>query len=131
VIDAVCSDHQPHEMDAKLAPFSESASGISGLETLFSLMLKLVDETTLSLSDAIARVTTNPAQILGIDVGKLLPGAPADICIVDTQVRRKLGITELISRGKNSPFTDTVLQGSVKTTIVAGNLVSSSTCSRG
>jgi len=131
VIDAVCSDHQPHGMDAKLAPFSESASGISGLETLLSLILKLVDETTISLSDAIARVTANPAQILSIDVGKLLPGAPADICIVDTQVRRKLGITKFISRGKNSPFTDTVLQGSVKTTIVAGNLVSSSTCSRG
>ncbi len=129
VIDAVCSDHQPHGMDAKLAPFSESAAGISGLETLLSLVLKLVDETALSLSDAIARVTTNPAQILGIEVGKLLPGAPADICIVDTQVRRKLEITGFTSRGTNSPFTDTVLQGSVKTTIVAGNLVSSSACS--
>ena len=64
-------------------------AGISGLETLLSLVLKLVDETALSLPEAVARVTTHPAQILGIEVGRLLPGAPADICVFDTGANRQ------------------------------------------
>ena len=124
VIDAVCSDHQPHGMDAKLAPFSESAAGISGLETLLSLVLKLVDETTLSLPEAVARVTTHPAQILGIEVGRLLPGAPADICVFDTGVNRQVGTNEFISQGSNTPFDKSALPGTVRSVVVAGQPIS-------
>jgi len=123
VIDAVCSDHQPHGMDAKLAPFSESASGISSLETLLSLILKLVEETTLSLPEAIARVTAHPARILGIDVGRLLPGAPADICVLDPESRWRVNPRDFNSQGLNTPFEDQFLVGIVKSVIVAGVLL--------
>ena len=124
VIDAVCSDHQPHGMDAKLAPFSESASGISGLETLLSLVLKLVEETTLSLPEAIARVTAHPARILGIDVGRLLPGAPADICIFEPTNDWQVDSENFISQGSNTPFDQTTLPGNVKMVLVAGQPLS-------
>ena len=120
VIDAICSDHQPHEIDAKLAPFSESAAGISGLETLLSLALKLVDETALSLPDAIARVTINPANILGIEAGRLLPDSQADICIIDPTKYSRVTPDSLKSRGLNNVFFDQLLPGTVKTVLVAG-----------
>ena len=88
----------------KLAPFSESASGISGLETLLSLILKLVEETSLSLPEAIAQVTAHPARILGIDVGRLLPGAPADICVFDPNRIRRVTPNSLHSQGLNCVF---------------------------
>ena len=124
VIDAVCSDHQPHGMDAKLAPFSESASGISGLETLLSLILKLVEETTLSLTEAIARVTAHPARILGIDVGRLLPAAPADICIFEPTTDWRVDSKQFISQGSNTPFDQSTLPGNVKMVLVAGQPLS-------
>ena len=110
-------------MDAKLAPFSESASGISGLETLLSLILKLVEETTLSLPEAIARVTAHPARILGIDVGRLLPGAPADICIFEPTSDWQVDSQEFVSQGSNTPFGKTTLPGKVQIVLVAGQIV--------
>ena len=123
VIDAVCSDHQPHGMDAKLAPFSESASGISGLETLLSLVLKLVEETTLSLSEAIARVTVNPARVLGIEVGQLLPGAPADICVFNPNQTQWVTPDSLHSQGLNCAFFKQHLPGIVNAILVGGRQV--------
>ena len=122
VIDAICSDHQPHGLDAKLAPFSESAPGIAGLETLLPLTLKLVDEKIISLLDAISRVTIQPARILGIDVGQLTPGAPADVCIFDPSATWQVDSTDLQSRGNNTPFDGQSLSGVVKTTFVAGRI---------
>jgi len=123
VIDAVCSDHQPHGMDAKLAPFSESASGISGLETLLSLVLKLVEETTLSLPEAIAQVTAHPARILGIEAGRLLPGAPADICVFNPSSSRSIDSCKIVSLGKNIVFPGSNLPGIVTASLVQGQIV--------
>ncbi len=122
VIDAICSDHQPHGLDAKLAPFSESAPGIAGLETLLPLTLKLVDEKVISLLDAISRVTIQPARILGIDVGQLTPDAPADICIFDPETTWQVDATGLKSQGSNTPFDQLLLNGSLITTLVAGKI---------
>ena len=120
VIDAICSDHQPHGLDAKLAPFSESAPGIAGLETLLSLTLKLVNEKVISLSDGLARVTTQPARILGIDVGQLTPRTPADICILDPNAQWRVAASGLASQGSNTPFDGHSLPGTVETVLVAG-----------
>ena len=123
VIDAICSDHQPHGLDAKLAPFSESSPGITGLETLLSLMLKLVNESVLPLSDALAKVTANPARILNVDVGQLTPGAPADVCIFHPDATWLVDATSLQSRGSNTPFDRHTLKGFVDTTLVAGRII--------
>jgi dihydroorotase len=81
----ICSDHQPHEADTKLAPFPDTQPGISALETLLPLTLRLVEEGVLSLPEAIRRITCNPAGILGLPVGTLAPGHRADLCIVDME----------------------------------------------
>lgn len=122
-INAVCSDHQPHEPDAKLAPFSESDAGISGLETLLPLTLRLVDAGVVDLPRALALLTSEPARILGIDAGHLGVGASADICLFDAQDEWLLDRQRLVSRGHNTPFHGWPLQGRVRHTLVRGELV--------
>jgi dihydroorotase len=122
-INAVCSDHQPHDVDAKLAPFPSSEPGISALETLLPLTLRLVDEGLLGLSDALARVTHIPAGILGLEAGTLKPGAPADICIFDPEYYWELDREKLHSAGYNTPFHGWEFKGRVIHTLVGGRVV--------
>ncbi len=123
VISAICSDHQPHEPDAKLAPFAEAEPGISGLETLLPLTLRLVEEGLLTRSEAIALLTHKPANILGIDAGELGVGATADVCIFDPETRWTLSEDNMVSRGHNTPFLGWQLRGRVTHTLVGGRLV--------
>jgi len=123
VLTAVCSDHQPHEADAKLAPFPATEPGISALETLLPLTLSLVDKGTLPLSDAVARLTSGPAEILGIDAGSLGVGALADVCIFDPSARFTLAAETMRSRGRNTPFLGRELGGRVHYTLLAGRIV--------
>ncbi len=126
-IDAICSDHQPLGADAKLAPFPASEPGISGLETLLPLTLRLADEGLLSLPEAIACVTARPAEILGLladgQGGSLAAGARADVCIFDPEPYWELRAEELQSAGHNSPFLGWELKGRVECTLLAGELV--------
>jgi len=123
VINAVCSDHQPHEPDAKLAPFARSEPGISALETLLPLTLKLVDDKLLTLPEAIALLTHKPAEIIGVDSGQLGAGATADICIFDPEATWVLTEDKLVSRGHNTPFLGWEFRGRVTHTLVGGKLV--------
>ena len=123
VIDAVCSDHQPHEPDAKLAPFSDSAPGISALETLLPLTMRLAEEKIMTLPDAIALLTARPAAILGIDAGHLGTGATADICIVDPATAWLLTEAEMASRGHNTPFLGWEFRGRVTHTLIGGRMI--------
>ena len=123
VITAISSDHQPHEPDAKLAPFAQSEPGISGLETLLPLTLKLVDEKVLSLGEAIALLTCMPADILGIDAGHLGVGATADVCIFDPEAWWTLTENTFVSRGHNSPFIGWEFRGRVTHSLVGGEVV--------
>jgi dihydroorotase len=123
VIAVVCSDHQPHEPDAKLAPFSESEPGISGLETLLPLTLRLVDQGLIELRHAIALLTANPAEVIAVDSGHLGVGATADICIFDPEASWTLSAETMTSRGRNSPFLGQSLKGRVTHTLVGGQLV--------
>ncbi len=123
VIASICSDHQAHGRDAKLAPFSEAASGIAGIESLLGLTINLVRDGILDLSTALASLTTNPARILGIDRGTIAVGAIADMCVFDPDSPWSLRETGLTSRGSNTPFLDTELHGRVKATLVAGEFV--------
>ena len=118
---AICSDHEPHDADAKLAPFSETEPGISALETLLPLALRLTDE--LSLSDVINRLTAQPAKILGIDAGTLSLGEAADICIYDPEASWIMDSSKMISAGKNSPFEGWELKGKVQHTLLNGKVV--------
>ncbi|MBK1644231.1 dihydroorotase [Thiocapsa imhoffii] len=120
---AVCSDHQPHDADAKLLPFPETAPGLSGLETLLPLALRLVRAGVMDLSSILARLTTGPAGILGCDLGHLAPGAPADVCIFDPTAAWIPTPETIRSHGQNSPFLGTEMLGRVDRTLLAGRVV--------
>ena len=120
---AVCSDHQPHETDAKCGPFAETAAGISGLETLLPLSLRLVEEGILPLSELIARLTLQPARLLGINAGTLSVGARADVCVFNPEDYWDLNPAKLVSRGRNTPFTGWQLKGRVDWTLYKGKIV--------
>ena len=123
IIVGICSDHQPHEPDAKLAPFAATEAGISSLETLLPLTLNLVEENVLSLVQAIGLLTYKPAQLLKINAGTLSPGVDADLCIVDPNLEWQLDADSMISSGKNTPFLGQTFKGKVTHTFVAGQLV--------
>lgn len=122
-VDVICSDHTPVDEDAKQLPFGESEPGATGLELLLALTLKWAVESGVPLSQALARVTSGPARILGISAGSLAPGASADLCIFDPQARWKVEPGALRSQGKNTPFAGYEMTGKVRYTLVEGAIV--------
>ncbi len=123
VIDAICSDHQPHEPDAKQAPFAATEPGISAIETLLPLALRLVHEQIVPTYTALSMLSTQPATILGIDTGVIAAGKPADLCIYDPELEWQLDSANLVSRGKNTPFEGWLFKGKVRHTIIGGSPV--------
>jgi dihydroorotase len=123
VIDSICSNHSPVDDDAKQLPFAEAEAGATGLELLLPLVLKWSQQEKITVSDAIAKVTTNAAHILNIDAGHLTPGAAADICIYDPAEYWVVEAGALKSQGKNTPFIGMELQGKVRYTLVNGKIV--------
>lgn len=121
-IDSVCSDHTPVDDDAKLLPFAESEIGATGLELLLPLTLKWAQQEKLNLSEAIQRITSQPAQILGINAGHLSLNADADLCIFDPELYWQITRESLHSQGKNTPFLGLELQGKVRYTLVHGQI---------
>ncbi len=122
-IDAICSDHTPVDEDVKQLPFAEAEAGATGLELLLPLVLKWAQEDKLSLSDALAKATLQPARILGLDAGHLSVGAAADVCVFDPDTYWKVEPGALKSQGKNTPFNGIELQGKIRYTLVDGNFV--------
>ena len=110
-IGSICSDHQPHEADAKINPFPLTEAGISALETLLPLCLRLVQDGLLSPLQAVARLSLAPAGILGIERGSLAVGAVADLTLVDPAASWQLDPLRMLSRGRNTPFGGTVFTG--------------------
>ena len=120
-LSVLCSDHQPHEPDAKQAPFGDTEPGVSGLDTLLALGLRLVRDGSLPLPTLLERLTAGPARILGLDQGHLGIGAPADLCVFAPDADW-LAAT-LRSRGQNSPFIGWELPGRVTHTLLEGQIV--------
>ncbi|MBY0474780.1 MAG: dihydroorotase [Nitrosomonas sp.] len=122
-IDAICSDHAPVDEDAKLLPFGQSDIGATGVELLLPLTLKWGTEMHLSLPKMLAKITSEPARILGIDAGHLSVGSAADICIFDPDHYWKVTSSAILSQGKNTPFMGMELPGGIKYTLVNGHIV--------
>ncbi|WP_133716348.1 dihydroorotase [Methylocaldum gracile] len=123
VITAICSDHQPHEPDAKLDVFPSTEPGMASLEMLLPLTLKLVDEDVLSLSQAIALLTQGPAAVMGTETGALSVGSPADICIFDPECTWTVDSSTWRSTGRNTPYWGQTVKGRVTRTFVDGRAV--------
>ncbi|SEQ32901.1 dihydroorotase [Azotobacter beijerinckii] len=120
-IQAIASHHQPHEPDAKLAPFGATEPGISSVELLLPLALSLVQEGVLDLPTLLARLTHGPAQALRLPAGRLAAGAPADLVLFDPEASTLAG-EHWLSKGRNCPFIGHVLPGAVRYTLLDGRI---------
>ncbi len=123
VIDAVCSDHRPCDMDAKAMPFGQTRPGASTIELLLPLMLDLADRGLLSPMQVIAALSTNPAGILGLGTTALTAGNPADVTVIDPQLSWTVDTTLLLSAGTVTPFAGWELPGKAVCTIMNGQIV--------
>ena len=123
VIDCLCSDHTPVDEDGKHRPFALAEPGATGLELLLPLALKWGEAHRLGLPATLARITLEPARILGVASGRLAAGAPADLAIFDPSAPVRIAPETLKSQGKNTPFLGYELSGRVRYTIVEGNVV--------
>ena len=125
-IDIIATDHAPHDLTDKQVEYQNACFGIVGLETALPLTLKLVDEGVFSLSDAIKKLTSSPADIFDLNSGNLSLGQQADIVIFDPNLKYKIDISKFHSKSKNSPFDGWEVKGKVLHTLVSGKVVYSS-----
>ncbi len=124
-LDAICSDHTPTDDDEKLLPFGEAAPGATGLELLLSLTLKWANENggDDALLQALAKITSEPARILGLPCGTLDVGSVADVCIFDPKASWTVEAGSLLSQGRHTPFLGREIPGRIRMTIVDGQVV--------
>jgi dihydroorotase len=123
LIDVIVSDHNPQDVETKRLPFAEAEYGAIGLETMLSAGLRLVHAGEVPLARLLAAMSSRPAEILGLPQGRLAIGAPADLIRFDPDEPYVLDPMKLHSRSKNTPFDEARLQGTVKLTLVAGQVV--------
>jgi dihydroorotase len=122
-IDAIASDHAPHDQDSKRLPFTSAESGIIGLETLLPLSLELYHNGHLPLINLLRALTCAPADILRLPAGRLAIGAPADLVLFDLDRPWQIAEDDFRSKSKNSPFDGRPVQGRAFTTVVGGRIV--------
>jgi dihydroorotase len=123
-IDLIATDHAPHHYDAKEREFDDAPFGIVGLETALGLGLTvLVAGGVLTLGALIARMSTIPARTFGLPGGTLATGRPADLIIIDPEVRWRVDPQRFRSKSRNTPFAGWELQGAVVRTVVGGRTV--------
>ena len=122
VIGAIASHHQPHEADAKEAPFGATEPGMSSVELLLPLAMTLVEDGLLDLPTLLARLSSGPAQALRLPAGQLCVDSPADIVLFDPNASTLAG-EQWLSKGSNCPFIGHSLPGLVRYTFVDGKAV--------
>jgi dihydroorotase len=123
VIDAIATDHAPHSPLEKELEFDKAAFGIIGLETALPLTLELVRDGVLDLPEAIGKLSSNPAKILGVQGGRLEIGASADLALIDPETEYELREEDILSKSKNSPWIGKTFKGRSELTMVGGKIV--------
>jgi len=122
-IDVVVSNHDPQDVDTKRHPFAEADDGAVGLETMLPAALRLFHGGDIDLVTLFRAMSTRPAELLGLEVGRLAAGAPADLIVVDLESAWLCDPEALKSRSKNTPFDGARFEGRVLRTLVAGRTV--------
>jgi dihydroorotase len=123
-IDVIASDHAPHTPEEKARGWEKAPMGVIGLETTLGVVLtELVHPGIISLPEAIERMSSNPAKILGLPGGSLAVGKPADITIIDMDKKWVVDPYTFASKGRNTPFAGRRLRGKAYATIVGGKMV--------
>ncbi|HOL64236.1 MAG TPA: amidohydrolase family protein, partial [Accumulibacter sp.] len=111
------------DADGKQLPFGEALPGASALELLLPLTLQWAAECALPLVSALARITCDPAAILGIAGGSMRVGSAADLCLFDPVETWQVTADTLRSQGKNTPYLGRQVTGRVRMTLVGGRIV--------
>lgn len=122
-IDAITTDHAPHDLESKNKPIQDAAFGIVGVETMLALSLKLYHDGHLTLPQLFAKMTCNPAKIINFDGGQIKKGARADLTLIDLDQEWTIDPQKFHSKSKNSPFVDYKVKGRALKTIIAGKIV--------
>jgi len=123
-IDIIVTDHAPHSEEEKAKGMQLAPFGIVGFETAFPLLYtKFVTTGRWSLEMLVQRMTADPARVFGLETGRLVPGAPADLTIVDLDAERTVDPETFASKGRNTPFAGWKLKGWPVATIARGRLV--------
>jgi dihydroorotase len=124
-LDVLSTDHAPHAPFKKARGLEQAPNGILGLETFLPLCIKgLIEPGVLTWPQMLAKMTTNPARVLGIDRGTLKPGATADVTIIDPTAEWTVDPEQSKSKSRNTPFAGWKVRGRAVTTIVAGEVKS-------
>ena len=122
-IDIIATDHAPHTREEKLRAFPEAPNGILGLETaLGSVISALVETGILTLEDAVAKMTNIPADLYGLEGGKLEVGGPADITVIDPAATWQVDATQFKSKSRNTPFHGWTFTGRPDLTVMGGRI---------
>jgi dihydroorotase len=122
IIDAIVSQHQPHDSAAKQAPLPATEPGLSSIESVLSLGLERVHAGELSYPRLLAALTTGPASVLGQSL-TLAEGSVADLCVFDDQATWQPSVTTLVSAGAHAPVLNRPLPGLMRWTLVDGRVV--------
>ena len=122
-IDVIASDHCPQDQDSKRLPFAQAAFGVVGVQTMLPVALRLVHEGALGLLDLLATLTVRPAELLGLDAGRLRPGAAADLVLFDPEAPWKITEAALLSLAKNTAFEGRLVEGRILRTWVDGRTI--------
>ena len=123
VISAICSDHQPHEKMAKVAPFAATEPGMANVEILLPLAMKLMDEGDLDFSTLLMCLTSGPAACFGLEAGSLSVGSFADFMLFDSTARWTWNYEDRKTKGHNSPYFGDEFVGRVVSTYISGQRV--------
>lgn len=122
-IDVIVSAHSPRDVESKRLPFAQAAFGVVGLETTLTIALEQHHNGSVPLATLIRAMTATPAKLLGLDGGRLEPGAPADLVLFDIDRAWRIDAAKFVSKSKNSAFDQKPAQGRVMRTVVAGETV--------
>lgn len=123
-IEVIASDHAPHADHEKALEFERAPFGLIGLETTVGLVFKyLVASGVLKTEQALTRLTTAPARVLGLPEPVIAPGAAADITIIDPEAEWVVDADAFASKSRNTPFAGYRLKGRAVATFVAGKMV--------
>jgi dihydroorotase len=123
-IDCLATDHAPHSAESKRRPLAEAPAGMIGLESALPVYIKaLVEPGLLTWPALVAKLTANPARVLGMDTGRLAVGATADVTVIDPEVPWRIDPEKFASRARNCPFAGWEVRGRAVATIVGGRVV--------
>ncbi len=122
-LDAIACDHAPHSSLEKDVEFEAAAFGLIGLETSLGLSLRLMYDGVLTLAQLVAKMSANPARILGVPGGALRVGGPADVTVIDLNREWTVDAGAFASKGRNCPFNGWTLTGKAVMTVADGKVV--------